>query len=110
MLGLSMPMFAWRMGRQNISLKLGPVIRSWSIGRKEEDILVPKLKRPSRRNEGREKICIPIVETTVEKAIRAIEEAKTMADLIELRVDYLRKPKIASLLGGRQNPFIGTNR
>ncbi|OGP92535.1 MAG: type I 3-dehydroquinate dehydratase [Deltaproteobacteria bacterium RBG_16_48_10] len=72
--------------------------------------MVPKLKRPSRRNEGREKICIPIVETTVEKAIRAIEEAKTMADLIELRVDYLRKPKIASLLGGRQKPFIVTNR
>jgi hypothetical protein len=70
--------------------------RFWSIERKEEDILEPKSKRPSRRNEGREKICIPIVETTVERALKAIEEAKTIADLIELRVDYMRKPKMAS--------------
>lgn len=46
----------------------------------------------------------------MKRALKAIEEAKTIADLIELRVDYMRKPKMASLLGGRQKPFIVTNR
>ena len=46
----------------------------------------------------------------MERALKAIEEAKTIADLIELRVDYMKKPKMASLLGGRQKPFIVTNR
>jgi 3-dehydroquinate dehydratase type I len=57
-----------------------------------------------------EKLCIPIVETTVEKALIAIKEANQWADLIELRVDYLRGEKLPALLENRQKPFIVTNR
>ena len=37
------------------------------------------------------RLCIPIVETTVEKALIAIKKASRLADLIELRVDYLKR-------------------
>jgi 3-dehydroquinate dehydratase type I len=57
-----------------------------------------------------EKICIPIVETTMGKALRSIKEVNRWADLIELRVDYLRGVKLALLLENRQKPFIVTNR
>jgi len=60
------------------------------------------------RYQGR--ICIPIVETTVGKAIRAVHEADPMADLLELRVDHLREPNLELLLNGRRKPFIITNR
>jgi 3-dehydroquinate dehydratase/shikimate dehydrogenase len=43
-------------------------------------------------------------------AIKAIKEANRLADLIELRMDYLREPGLAILLKGRQKPFIVTNR
>lgn len=56
------------------------------------------------------KVCIPIVETTMEKARRSIGEAHQWADLIELRVDYLRKPDLKSLMDGRGKSFIVTNR
>jgi 3-dehydroquinate dehydratase type I len=60
------------------------------------------------RNVG--KVCIPIVETTVEKALTAIEEVNRWADLIELRADYLKRVKLAFLLENRRKPFIVTNR
>lgn len=66
--------------------------------------------RRSLKGETLEKVCIPIVETTVKKALRAIQEANRMADLIEIRVDYLQKPELGLLLDGRQKPFIVTNR
>jgi 3-dehydroquinate dehydratase type I len=56
------------------------------------------------------KLCIPIVETTVGKALIAIKEVNRLADLIELRVDYLKNVKLALLLQNRQKPFIVTNR
>ena len=62
------------------------------------------------RGEDRGGICIPIVEKTVEKALEVIEEANYLADLIELRMDYIREPGLAILLKGRQKPFIVTNR
>jgi 3-dehydroquinate dehydratase type I len=57
-----------------------------------------------------EKVCIPIVETTVEKALIAIKGVNRWADLIELRTDYLKRVKLALLLEKRQKPFIVTNR
>jgi 3-dehydroquinate dehydratase/shikimate dehydrogenase len=61
---------------------------------------------------GRErgKICAPIVEPSLDKALRAIKQANRVADLIELRMDYLREPDMATLLHGRQKPFVITNR
>ena len=56
------------------------------------------------------KVCIPIVETTVEKALVAIKEANRWADLIELRADFLKRVKLALLLENRQKPMIVTHR
>ncbi len=67
--------------------------------------------RRSWRGEGQERICIPITETTVKGAIKAIKEASRFPGLIELRMDYLREPGwVGTLLKGRQKPFIVTNR
>ena len=62
------------------------------------------------RNEGQGRICIPIAETTSRNAIQAVKEAHPLADLIELRMDYLRDPGLAMLLKERQKPFIVTHR
>ena len=56
------------------------------------------------------KVCIPIVETTVEKALIAIKKANRWADLIELRADFLKRVKLALLLENRQKPLIVTHR
>lgn len=56
------------------------------------------------------KLCIPIVETTMGKALIAIKKANRWADLIELRMDYLRGVKLAPLLENSQKPFIVTHR
>ncbi len=56
------------------------------------------------------KLCIPVVETTMGKALIAIKEANRWADLIELRIDYLKGVDLALLLENRQKPFIVTNR
>ncbi len=64
----------------------------------------------SLRDESLGRICIPIAETTMKGAIKAVKEAHRFADLIELRMDYLREPGLATLLKGRQTPFIVTNR
>jgi len=56
------------------------------------------------------KICLPIVEKTVEKALRAIEKASPLADLIELRLDYLQDPNLELLLNAGEKPCIVTNR
>ncbi|OGP76614.1 MAG: type I 3-dehydroquinate dehydratase [Deltaproteobacteria bacterium RBG_16_50_11] len=57
-----------------------------------------------------ERICISITETILKKALKAVREANRFADLIELRMDYLREPELATLMEDRQKPFIVTNR
>jgi len=66
--------------------------------------------RPLWKDSEKQRICIPIVETSLQKALRAIQQANRLADLIELRIDYLKKPKIDTFLKGSQKPFIITNR
>jgi len=56
------------------------------------------------------KLCIPVVETTVKKALIAVKEANQLADLVELRVDYLRAVSLGPFLEDRNKPFIVTNR
>ena len=56
------------------------------------------------------RICLPIVEKTMEEAILAIKEANRLADLIELRMDYLRNPSLGPLLEVGEKPLIVTNR
>jgi 3-dehydroquinate dehydratase type I len=66
--------------------------------------------RQLQKDERPEKVCIPIVETDLEKALAAIRNSAPSADLIELRVDYMRNPELQQLLKGRRKPFIVTNR
>jgi 3-dehydroquinate dehydratase type I len=66
--------------------------------------------RASSKGKNGGKVCIPIVETTVEKALIAVREVNRWADLIELRADYLKQVNLALLLKNRQKPFIVTHR
>jgi 3-dehydroquinate dehydratase/shikimate dehydrogenase len=66
--------------------------------------------RRLQKDERPEKVCIPIVEMGLEKALTAIRKSTPLADLIELRVDYMRNPELPQLLNGRRKPFIVTNR
>ena len=56
------------------------------------------------------KVCIPIIETKLSKAFRAIREANRLADLIELRVDFLKEQNLELLLNKGKKPCIVTNR
>jgi len=56
------------------------------------------------------KVCIPIVETSLERALVAVKEANRWADIIELRADYLKRIKLAPFLENRKKPFIVTHR
>jgi 3-dehydroquinate dehydratase type I len=66
--------------------------------------------RPSQKGDRVGKVCIPIVETTADRALIAIKKANRWADLIELRVDYLGRVELAPPLENRLKPFIITNR
>ena len=55
-------------------------------------------------------ICIPIISKTVEEALIDIKGAENVADIIELRVDHLKKPDLKALLGVTQKPVIVTCR
>jgi 3-dehydroquinate dehydratase type I len=66
--------------------------------------------RASSKGKNAGKVCIPIVESTVEKALIAVKEVNRWADLIELRADYLKQVKLAPFLENRQKPFIVTHR
>jgi len=66
--------------------------------------------RRSLKDKDWRKVCLPIVEKTVKKALEAIKEANRLADIIELRMDYLRDSELGLLLNARGKPFIITNR
>lgn len=55
-------------------------------------------------------ICIPIVADNLEDAMRDMAEASKVADIIELRLDYMKDPDLKRLLGCRTKPVIVTNR
>jgi len=46
----------------------------------------------------------------MDKAVGAIKAANRVADLIELRVDYVKDPDLAPLIENAKKPFIVTNR
>ena len=66
--------------------------------------------RPFQRDKHPGRICIPILETTAERASLAVEKANGLADLIELRVDYLKLPTLEPLLARGKKPVIVTSR
>ncbi len=55
-------------------------------------------------------ICVPIVADNLADAIHDMAEASKVADLIELRIDYLKNVDLERLLGKRTKPVIVTNR
>lgn len=66
--------------------------------------------RRSSSGEKKITICVPVIENTIEDALRAVKRASGVADLIELRADYLEKPELPALLHGKKKPFIVTHR
>lgn len=55
-------------------------------------------------------IAVPIVATTVEEARRQIRQAQAVADVIELRIDYLEQPDALPFRGVAAKPVIVTCR
>lgn len=62
------------------------------------------------RDRGQPRICVPIVETSLNQAQKNVYQASKIADLIELRMDYLKTPQVPTFLNDREKPFIITHR
>lgn len=56
------------------------------------------------------KICVPITANNMVDALKDIQEASAVADLVELRIDYMDKPVLPELLSASKIPAIVTNR
>ncbi len=54
------------------------------------------------------KICVPIVAATTEEALEKMQQAHAVADLLEVRVDYIKNPDIPKILAAKQKPVIIT--
>ncbi|MDO8141303.1 MAG: shikimate dehydrogenase [Candidatus Brocadiales bacterium] len=55
-------------------------------------------------------ICIPIISNNLADALHDMAEASSIADLIELRIDYIKNVDLKCLLERRTKPVIVTNR
>lgn len=55
-------------------------------------------------------ICIPVIANNLDDALRDMEEASKAADIVEVRLDYLKNPDLKCLLERRTKPVIITNR
>ena len=53
-------------------------------------------------------ICIPITAGSTRGAVEEMGRAEPMADLLEIRVDYIKDPDLDTLLGARTKPVIVT--
>jgi 3-dehydroquinate dehydratase type I len=62
------------------------------------------------RDEHPGKVCISIGERAPGKAIQALKEANHLADMIELRADFLKTPPLQPFLAERKKPLIVTHR
>lgn len=56
------------------------------------------------------KVCLPIVETTMNQALQSVREANRLADLVEVRLDFMQKPSLNLLLAAGKKSIIVTNR
>ncbi|MBI2549959.1 type I 3-dehydroquinate dehydratase [Candidatus Woesearchaeota archaeon] len=57
------------------------------------------------------RIAVPVTASTMEEALSDIDAATLVADIIELRIDYMReKPDLEQLIKQSQKPVIVTNR
>ncbi|TVM02654.1 MAG: shikimate dehydrogenase [Candidatus Brocadia sp. WS118] len=55
-------------------------------------------------------ICIPIIANNLDDALCDMDEASKVADIIEVRLDYLKNPDLKCILERRTKPIIITNR
>ncbi|HHT9132302.1 MAG TPA: shikimate dehydrogenase [Candidatus Tripitaka californicus] len=55
-------------------------------------------------------LCTPIAANTTEKALQDAQEASQLADVIEIRLDYISHPDLKKLLAHRPKPIIATCR
>ena len=55
-------------------------------------------------------ICVPIIANNLKDVLRDMAEASKVADIIELRIDYIKTPDLKLLLERRIKPVIVTNR
>src|SRR3989338_8331989 len=55
-------------------------------------------------------ICIPIIANKLPDALHDMAEASMVADIIELRIDYIKDVDLKRLLEKRIKPVIVTNR
>src|SRR3989338_2012113 len=55
-------------------------------------------------------LCIPITADTNEKALQDVQETSQLADVIEIRLDYIANPDLEMLLRHRPKPIIATCR
>ena len=56
------------------------------------------------------RIAIPITAESMDEALRDMDKAAEVADIIELRIDYMANPDLERLLRHSQTPKIVTNR
>ncbi len=56
------------------------------------------------------RIAIPITASSMDEALRDMDRASEVADIIELRIDYMSNPNLERLLGHSETPKIVTNR
>jgi len=55
-------------------------------------------------------IAVPIIASTTKEALKDIRKASKLADIIELRLDYTKKPDLKILLAKKLKPLIITVR
>jgi 3-dehydroquinate dehydratase type I len=56
------------------------------------------------------RICVPISAATTDEALCKMEQGFGLADILELRIDGIRKVDLKKLLAGRKGELIVTNR
>lgn len=55
-------------------------------------------------------ICIPITATTNEEALLKMKKSSPLADVIELRADYIRDISLGEIIGAKEGKLLITNR
>jgi 3-dehydroquinate dehydratase/shikimate dehydrogenase len=55
-------------------------------------------------------ICIPVVATTNEDAVKQMDRCFPLADVVELRIDFIKQVDIKGLLAHQRNRIMVTNR
>ncbi len=55
-------------------------------------------------------ICVPIIASTNEAALRQMERAFSQADILELRIDRIRDVDLERLMSGKRGEVLVTNR